>query len=791
MSKRPLARKSQNPKARTSAKSSRTKTRRVSAPAVRFTTVPVGLPGDRPVTPAVIKEHGLTPQEYKSIVSILGRTPTYTELGIFSVMWSEHCSYKNSRPVLKLFPTKGPNVLQGPGENAGVMDIGDGRAVCFKVESHNHPSAIEPYQGAATGVGGILRDIFTMGARPVACLDSLRFGKLSHAKVRHLFGGVVSGIAGYGNCIGVPTVGGETLFDDSYQDNCLVNVMAVGFLKHEHLALGRAKGAGNRVIYIGSTTGRDGIHGATFASAELSEEAEEKRSAVQVADPFMEKLLLEATLELIRGSHLVGIQDMGAAGLTCSTSEMAARGGTGIEIELDKVPQRETGMVPYEIMLSESQERMLLVAKPGHEQAVHDILRKWGLHSADIGHVTDDKLVRVKFHGQVVAEIPAGALADTDYPGYPTYIRPARRPKYLDKAQKLPAKALKSALAEDAALLKLLAAPNLASKRWVWEQYDHMVRTNTVLLPGAGAAALRIKHTPKAVSVSIDGNGRYAYLDPKTGGRIAVAEAARNVAVTGAKPLGVTDCLNFGNPMDPEVFWQFKQAVTGMAETCRALKIPVTGGNVSFYNESPQGAVDPTPVVGVVGLLEDENHLVTPWFKQAGDVVALLGTTRDELGGSAWLCELQGVKAGKPPRLDLKREAALINLLVAAAKRGLLHSAQDLAEGGLAVAAAECTFLGRTCGQGLLGAELNLKSELSARSLLFSESQSRALVSLAAGDLKEFKALCRKHGVPCAEIGRVGGDKLSLFRNGRPAAEQKVEKLYHAWKGGLEHYVHA
>jgi phosphoribosylformylglycinamidine synthase subunit PurL len=777
--------------ARAARTSPKPKTRRALAPKVRFTTVPVSLPTDRPITPALVKEHGLTPKEYQTIVKILGRTPTYTELGVFSVMWSEHCSYKNSRPVLKLFPTKGPNVLQGPGENAGVMDIGDGRAVCFKVESHNHPSAIEPYQGAATGVGGILRDVFTMGARPVACLDSLRFGKLSHAKVRHLFSGVVAGIAGYGNCIGVPTIGGETLFDDSYKDNCLVNVMAVGFLKHEHLALGRAHGAGNRVIYIGATTGRDGIHGATFASAELSEEAEERRSAVQVADPFMEKLLLEATLELIRGEHLVGIQDMGAAGLTCSTCEMAARAGTGIEIELDKVPQRETHMVPYEIMLSESQERMLLVAKPGHENNVHEILKKWGLHSADIGFVTNDRLVRVKFHGQVVAEMPAGALADTDYPGYPTYIRPTRRPRYLNRVRKVPAAAWKKAPDEETALLKLLASPNLCSKRWVWEQYDHMVRTNTVLLPGAGAAVLRIKHTNKAVSVSIDGNGRYAYLDPKLGGRIAVAEAARNVAVTGAKPLGVTDCLNFGNPMDPEVFWQFKQAVTGMAETCRALNIPVTGGNVSFYNESPQGAVDPTPVVGVVGLLADENHLITPWFKQAGDVVVLLGRTQDELGGSSWLYELQGVKAGRPPALNLKQEAALQTVLVAAGELGLLHSAQDLSEGGLAVAAAECTFLGRTSGQVLLGAELNLKSPLSSRSLLYSESQSRAIVSLAPGDLKEFTALCRKHGVPCAEIGRVGGKLLSLFHNGQLVAEASTMKLYQAWKGGLDHYVHA
>jgi phosphoribosylformylglycinamidine synthase len=753
-------------------------------------TTPLPCPGDpEQITPAVIKQHGFTPQEYQSILHIMGRTPSYTELGIFSVMWSEHCSYKNSRPVLKLFPTKGPNVMQGPGENAGVMDIGDGRAICFKVESHNHPSAIEPYQGAATGVGGILRDVFTMGARPVACLDSLRFGKLSHSKVKHLFAGVVSGIAGYGNCIGVPTVGGEVQFDDCYKDNCLVNVMAVGFLKHEELALGRAKGVGNRVIYIGSTTGRDGIHGATFASEELSTEAEERRSAVQVADPFMEKLLLEATLELIRGKHLVGIQDMGAAGLTCSTSEMAARGGTGMEIELDKVPQRETNMLPYEIMLSESQERMLLVAKPGHEAKVHQILKKWGLHSADIGFVTKDHLVRVRHHGQVVAEIPAGALADTKYPGYPTYLRPSRVPKYLAKVKAIPAKALRMKLDPAVALAKLLATPNLCSKRYVWEQYDHMVRTNTTLLPGAGAAVLRIKHTRKAVSVSLDCNGRFVYLDPRRGGALAVAEAARNVAITGAKPLGMTNCLNFGNPMDPEVFYQFKQAVTGMAEACRAFQLPVTGGNVSFYNESPEGAIDPTPVVGVVGLLDDAEKLVTPWFKNAGDVILLLGETKDEMGGSAWLYELQGVKAGQPPALNLRREAALHAVLVAGAAQGWLNSAQDCAEGGLGVALAESAFLAKTHGGALVGAELNIATRLSPTSLLYSESASRAVVSVSPQQVEAFKALCRRQGVLCQEAGRVGGNTLAVFANSRPVMEVAVEKLYAAWKGGLKHYV--
>ncbi len=749
----------------------------------------VSLPGDPPLTPERVREHGLTKKEYRTLQAILGRRPTYTELGIFSVMWSEHCSYKNSRPVLRNFPTRGKAVLQGPGENAGVVDIGDGRAVCFKVESHNHPSAIEPYQGAATGVGGILRDIFTMGARPVACLDSLRFGRLSHPPVRHLFTGVVAGIAGYGNCIGVPTVGGEVAFDDSYRENCLVNVMALGFLKHEHLVRGRAAGLGNRVIYIGATTGRDGIHGATFASEELSPEAEEKRSAVQVADPFMEKLLLEATLELVRGGHLVGIQDMGAAGLTCSTSEMAARGGVGIEIELDRVPQRETGMSPYEIMLSESQERMLLVARRGHEPAVHRILKKWGLHSADIGRVTGDKLLRVKQHGRLVAAIPVGALADTKFPGYPTYTRPARRPAYLDRTGRIPRRAL-APVPPERALRKLLASPNLCSKRYVWEQYDHMVRTNTVLLPGAGAAVLRIKQTSKAVAVSLDGNGRYTWLDPRLGGRIAVAEAARNVAVCGARPLGLTDCLNFGNPMDPEVFWQFKQAVLGMAEACRALEIPVTGGNVSFYNESPSGAVDPTPVVGVVGLLNEQDRLVTPWFKSPGDVIVLLGETFDELGGSAWLYELKGVKAGRPPALHLERERALQTVLADAADQGWLRSAQDCSEGGLAVAAAECTFLGRTAGQGLAGAELNLFSGLESTSLLFSESQSRVLVSLAAAHLGEFSELCRRRRVPFQEVGRVGGNFLMIFQAGKPVLSENVQSIYAAWKGGLNPYVH-
>ncbi|MEW6516665.1 MAG: phosphoribosylformylglycinamidine synthase subunit PurL [candidate division FCPU426 bacterium] len=751
---------------------------------------PAPLPHDPAITPQVVKEHGLTPREYATIQKILGRTPTYTELGMFSVMWSEHCSYKNSRPVLKLFPTTGPRVIQGPGENAGVLDVGDGRAVCFKVESHNHPSAIEPYQGAATGVGGILRDVFTMGARPVACLDSLRFGRLRHAKARHLFAGVVSGIAGYGNCIGVPTVGGEVAFDDTYLDNCLVNVMAVGFMKREELALGRATGVGNRVFYIGATTGRDGIHGATFASDELSAEAEERRSAVQVADPFMEKLLLEATLELIRGKHLVGIQDMGAAGLTCSTSEMAARGRTGIEIDVAAVPQREEGMVPYEILLSESQERMLLVARPGHEAKVRQILKKWNLHAADIGRVTSDGVVRVRHHGRLVAEVPAGALADTKYPGYPTYIRPTRRPKYLDRAQRLPAAALRPKHRPAAALSHLLASPNLCSKRYVWEQYDHMVRTNTVLLPGAGAAVLRMKHTDKAVAVSTDGNSRYVYLDPRMGGRIAVAEASRNVAVTGAEPIGVTDCLNFGNPMDPEIFWQFKQAVTGMAETCRALNLPVTGGNVSFYNESPSGAVDPAPVVGVVGLLEHLDLMVTPWFKSEGDLVVVLGATYDELGGSAWLYECQGVKAGKPPKLDLRREAALQKVLVAAARKKWLRSAQDCSEGGLAVALAESTFLGQPLGHPGLGAEVQCAEPLHYFSLLFSESQSRAVVSIAPPDWPKLKSLCQQHQVPCRQAGTVGGDQL-LVRNcrGEKILRESVRALYRAWEGGLKPYV--
>jgi phosphoribosylformylglycinamidine synthase subunit PurL len=751
---------------------------------------PASLASDPELTPRLVKEHGLTPREYATVKTILGRAPTYTELGMFSVMWSEHCSYKNSRPVLKQFPTTGPRVIQGPGENAGVLDVGDGRAVCFKVESHNHPSAIEPYQGAATGVGGILRDVFTMGARPIACLDSLRFGRLQHAKARHIFAGVVAGIAGYGNCIGVPTVGGEVVFDDTYLDNCLVNVMAVGFMKHEELALGRATGVGNRVFYIGATTGRDGIHGATFASDELSAEAEERRSAVQVADPFMEKLLLEATLELIRGKHLVGIQDMGAAGLTCSTTEMAARGGTGIEIELSKVPQREEGMTPYEILLSESQERMLLVARPGHEAHVSRILKKWNLHAANIGKVTRDGIVRVRHHDQLVVEVPAGALADTKYPGYPTYYRPTRRPAYLDRAQRLPGrKALRPKHRPGAALLHLLASPNLCSKRYVWEQYDHMVRTNTVLLPGAGAAVLRMKHTDKAIAVSTDGNSRYAYLDPRTGGRIAVAEASRNVAVTGAEPIGVTDCLNFGNPMDPEIFWQFKQAVRGMAETCRALSLPVTGGNVSFYNESPSGAVDPAPVVGVVGLLEHTDLMVTPWFKSEGDLVVVLGTTFDELGGSSWLYECQGVKAGKPPQLHLRREVALQKVLVAAARKRWLRSAQDCSDGGLSVALAESAFLGLPVGHQAWGATVRFSLDLPYTSLLFSESQSRAVVTVAPADWPKLKAMCQAHGLACHNAGRVEGDQLLISNHGETLLKENVHTLYRAWEGGLKPYV--
>src|SRR6516225_7598780 len=660
------------------------------------------------VESALLEQHGLTREECDRIVRILGREPNLTELGIFSVMWSEHCSYKSSRVHLRTLPTEGPQVLQGPGENAGAIDIGGGLAAVFKIESHNHPSFIEPYQGAATGVGGIIRDIFTMGARPIALLNSLRFGSLDAPGTKRLLEGVVSGIAGYGNSIGIPTVGGEIAFEPSYAGNPLVNVFCLGIAKQADIIKGVASGVGNAVYYVGAKTGRDGIHGATMASAEFDETSAEKRPAVQVGDPFLEKLLLEACLEVMHADALVGIQDMGAAGLTCSTTEMGSRGGAGVEIDVSLVPQREKGMTPYEIMLSESQERMLLVAKRGREAEIERVFEKWDLHAVKIGEVTHDGMLRVKDRGRVVAEVPNRALTDDA----PVYRRPFSEPEYLREAHDLDLDVLGSGLApvlprvstdQNRALLALLASPTVASKRWIYRQYDHMVRTNTIALPGAACGVVRVKGTDRALAMSVDGNGRFGYLDPRSGAKLAVAEASRNVACAGGLPIGGTNNLNFGNPERPDIMWQFAEAVAGIGEACRALDIPITGGNVSLYNETDGKPILPTPVLGVVGLVEDASNVVMRAFPGAGLDVVLFGESFAELGGSEYLKVVCNLVRGVPPSVDLVAERALQDLIVALSDDSLIRSAHDCSDGGLAVAVSECCF-----DRGGMGAEISI-----------------------------------------------------------------------------------
>lgn len=712
------------------------------------------------ITPEMIASHGITEAEYQKIVKILGREPNFTELGIFSVMWSEHCSYKNSKPILKTFPTEGPNLLVRAGEeNAGIVDIGDGLAICFKIESHNHPSAIEPFQGAATGVGGILRDIFTMGSRPILLMNSLRFGKLDEPSTQRLFRGVVAGIAHYGNCIGVPTIGGEVYFDECYEGNPLVNAMALGLMKTDEIVKGKASGVGNPVYYVGASTGRDGLGGAAFASKELTEESHEDRPAVQVGDPFMEKLLMEACLELIKTDALVGMQDMGAAGLTCSTCETAARGSTGIEIDLQKVPMRETGMIPYEIMLSESQERMLIIARKGKERTVEEIFEKWDLHAVKIGEVKDGHLMRVKNGGELVAEIPAKALADEG----PVYVREEKRPAYLDEAQKLDLASIKVPSDFNAVLKKMLDHPTIASKAWVWKQYDHMVRTDTVFYPGHDEALIRIKGTRKGIAVSTDCNSLYCYLDPFEGGKIAVAESARNVVCSGARPLAITNCLNFGNPMKPEIFWQFHQAVNGMIASCKAFGTPVTGGNVSLYNESPAAAIYPTPTVGMVGLLEDIEKRVPSFFQSEGDLVFLAGDTFEEIGGTQYLMIQHGLKKGLPPRLDLDKEGRLHKFILAMAGTGHLASCHDLSDGGLAVALTESCF--DPCGpRGVVVDQLDLavRGGIREDALYFGESQSRAVLSVKPEFKEEVLKLASEAGVPLYQIGCVTGREIVI-----------------------------
>ncbi|WP_144487489.1 phosphoribosylformylglycinamidine synthase subunit PurL [Bacillus pumilus] len=717
------------------------------------------------------QQMGLSDEEFALIESIIGRLPNYTETGIFSVMWSEHCSYKNSKPVLSKFPTKGEHVLQGPGEGAGIVDIGDNQAVVFKIESHNHPSAIEPYQGAATGVGGIIRDVFSMGARPIAVLNSLRFGELTSPRVKYLFEEVVAGIAGYGNCIGIPTVGGEVHFDQSYEGNPLVNAMCVGLINHEDIKKGQAKGVGNTVMYVGAKTGRDGIHGATFASEEFSDESEEKRSAVQVGDPFMEKLLLEACLEVIKNDALVGIQDMGAAGLTSSSAEMASKAGSGIEMNLDLIPQRETGMSAYEMMLSESQERMLLVIEKGREQEIIDIFEKYDLEAVSVGHVTDDKMLRLRHQGEVVCELPVDALAEEA----PVYHKPSSEPAYYREF--LETKVEAPAITDAAQTLKqLLQQPTIASKEWVYDQYDYMVRTNTVVAPGSDAGVLRIRGTKKALAMTTDCNARYLYLDPEVGGKIAVAEAARNIVCSGARPLAVTDNLNFGNPEKPEIFWQIEKSADGISEACRTLSTPVIGGNVSLYNESNGTAIYPTPVIGMVGLVEDTAHITTQSFQQAGDVIFVIGETKEEFAGSELQKMTEGRIYGKAPEIDLNVELARQEALLAAIQNGLVQSAHDVSEGGLGVALAESTF-----GTDGLGADIQI--DLDSEASLFSETQSRFVVTVKPEHSEAFAAAVKD----AKEVGTVTNDGVFTVKNqeGQQWIHAAVNELERAWKGAI------
>ncbi|PYJ91174.1 MAG: phosphoribosylformylglycinamidine synthase subunit PurL [Verrucomicrobia bacterium] len=765
-------------------------------------------PADPVLTDELVKRHGLTLEELERIKKILGREPNFTELGIFSVMWSEHCSYKNSRKELKKFPTTGPNILVKAGEeNAGVVDIGDGWAVAFKMESHNHPSAIEPFQGAATGVGGIIRDIFTMGARPEFCLNSLRFGPItdpnSKSEARktkiaanlRLFTGVVSGIAHYGNCVGIPTIGGEIYFDESFEGNPLVNVFCLGVLRHEQLARGTAEGAGNPVFYVGAETGRDGLAGAAFASRELTEQSREDRPAVQVGDPFKEKLLLEACLELLTRGAVAGIQDMGAAGLTCSTCETASRAGSGIEIDLAKVPKREPGMTPYEILLSESQERMLIIARHGKEDVVREVFEKWDVPCAEIGRVTSDGIMRVRNNGQIAAEIPARALAEEA----PLYSREAKAPvaAIADRGvDNLPE------IDSHQALRQLLRDPTIASKNWVYRQYDHTVRTGTIVKPGSDAAVFFVRYANKILAATTDCNSTYCALDPREGGKIAVAEAARNLTCSGARPLAITDCLNFGNPYKPENFWQLREAVEGVAEACRAFGTPITGGNVSLYNESPTGVVDPTPTIAMVGLIDDEKHITTQWFKDEGDVIILIGNIGSELGGSQFLKVCHGRKEGPPPHVDLNLELKVQSVLRDLIRRGLVKSAHDCSEGGLAVALTESCFN----PEKLFGAEIDCSrrpvgdakrkdktsqrhaSHSEAATALFNESQSRIVISVASGNLENTIAMLRERDVPFQQVGRVVGDQLRIQVNDQKLA-WPIADLYDDWWNSIRRLV--
>ena len=744
------------------------------------------------ITPEVVAAHNLTQQEFERIKELLGREPSLDELGIFSVMWSEHCSYKSSRVHLKRLPTTGERVIVPPGENAGVVDLGDGWCAAFKIESHNHPSFIEPFQGAATGVGGILRDIFTMGARPVASMNSLRFGSLDHPhhgrRNRSLLAGVVAGIAHYGNAFGVATVGGEVAFDDAYAFNPLVNAFALGLVRHDQIFFGKATGIGNPVLYVGAKTGRDGIHGATMASAEFDEEALEKRPTVQVGDPFLEKLLLEACLEAMRSGAVAGIQDMGAAGLTSSSCEMAARAGTGIELDLSLVPQREQNMTAYEMLLSESQERMLIVAHSGREREVVDIFRKWDLDAVVIGRVRDTGRMQVLHNGVMVADIPVNALTDEA----PKYERPMSAPsRASNKGQSTKYEAQD----HNAALAQLLSCGNIASKQWVYRQYDHMVRTNTAILPGADAAVVRLKETRRALAMTLDGNGRYCAANPRAGARLVVAEAARNVVCVGARPIAITNCLNFASPERPEVMWSFSEVIDGMAEACRAFETPVVSGNVSFYNETEGKGILPTPVIGMVGLVEDVRRVVQPGFKRQGDLIALLGTTTDDLAMSEYAVTVAGVTTeeivaiGAVPELNLERELAVQRACLEAAEAGLLHSAHDCSDGGLAVALAEACF--SSLGREAIGVEVELSEPLSETSLLFSESPSRIILSFDQAAQTDVEAIAARTGAPFKIIGQVGGSQLRIKTNGAESINASVSELEEKWADALSRKLQA
>ena len=753
------------------------------------------------ITPEIVATHNLTSAEFERIKSLLGREPNLVELGIFSVMWSEHCSYKSSRVHLRRLPITGERIIVPPGENAGIVDIGDGWCAAFKIESHNHPSFIEPFQGAATGVGGILRDVFTMGARPVASMNSLRFGSLDHPRFgrrnRSLLAGVVGGIAHYGNAFGVATVGGEVAFDDAYSLNPLVNAFALGLVKQDQIFFGKASGIGNPILYVGAKTGRDGIHGATMASAEFDEEALEKRPTVQVGDPFLEKLLLEACLEAMRSGSVAGIQDMGAAGLTSSSCEMAARAGTGIELDLTLVPQRETGMTAYEMLLSESQERMLIVAHSGREREVIDIFRKWDLDAVVIGRVREGNNMRVLHMGETVADIPVSFLTD-EAPIYERAMTPSPRSKVrgsnLENQTKAQSTKHKDQNHNDA-LLQLLGSPNLASKQYVYRQYDHMVRTNTAVLPGADAAVVRIKETRRALAMTLDGNGRYCAASPREGAKLIVAEAARNVVCVGARPIAVTNCLNFASPERPEVMWSFSEVIDGMAEACRAFNTPVVSGNVSFYNETEGRGILPTPVIGMIGLVEDVRRVVQPGFKNEGDLIALLGSTNDDLSISEYSSIVEGVstdqmiETGTVPKFDLQVELAVQSTCLEAAESGLLGSAHDCSDGGLAVALAECCF--SSLNRASVGANVSLAEGLNSTAALFSESPSRIIISFPEQSLAGIKAIADRANCPFSLLGRVGGERLQIALGDTELVSARVSEMEGLWRSSLSKKLEA